>query len=160
MNLETFPGEHPNMYKSLEDNLGNPEVSKSSFSIEDIKKNCEADEDLMYLYADMLDYCGRYLEDVCKLAKLDVQIKEDSSRELAEERADADEARRLLHDSTMDSIKILVRNMKERGKDVSWAKNFNPKDRSQYANFAIVACFQEIQRFLKEKENKENGKNE
>ncbi|GEM_PF-1345464 len=158
MNPESFPGEHPNMYKSLEENLGNSEVLKSSFSIEDIKKSCTGDEDLMFLYSEMMDCCGRYLEDVCKLAQLDVKIKEENSRELAEERAGADEARRLLHDSTMDSIKILVRNMKQRGKDVDWAKKFNANDRSQYASFAIMASFQEIQRFLKEKEKK-NGKN-
>ncbi len=154
--LETFSEEHPNMYKSLDDSLGNNELLTSSFSIESIKKECEGDEDLLMLYTEMIDHCGRYLEDVCLLAELDIQIEEDNSRELRVERASIDEARKRLHDSTMDSIKILARNMQKRNKDVSWAKDFNPNDRSQYARFAITACYQEIQKFLKEKSNGKN----
>ncbi len=149
---ETFPDDHPMIYKSMEDTFVNSERIKDSFSIEEIEKSCDGDEDLIYLYNEMIDHCGRYLEDVCQLAEIDLNIEDLPERELREKRAAIDEARRILHTSTIDSINILARNMNQRKKDVSWAKNFtNKEDRSQYANFAAVTCFQLIQKFLNEK---------
>ncbi len=114
-----------------------PEISKA-----ELQALCEGDEGLTELFDDMIEYFYRYTADVCAQESLK-QEKDGIQKNMEEIRA-LEAPRGALHDAMIDSVKILVRNMVRKGKDVSWYQNIDKKGRIGYGNWALLITFSDI----------------
>lgn len=115
-------------------------------SLEDLEKLCEGDKLLESLFNSMLVYCRRYAEDVGEMDKLAMAPRLSRDENWKSEMEARDKARTVLHNATIDSINILSRNLKERGKSNTWlipiATVTDPDERrATYAKFAIALAF-------------------
>jgi len=114
--------------------FSNPYISSA-----DLKIACGQNETLMELYTNMVSNCVRYLISVCEFMLTNI----DRDKQFQE----IDMKRKVVHNSTIDSINILARNLKNAGKDNSWISKMLG-NRSAYAKFAQLIAFETI----KEKE--------
>ena len=104
---------------------------------------CEGDEVLEELFDEMIEYFYRYTKDVCSQESL----KQDSITDNIEEIREKEEPRRILHDSMIDSVRIFVRHLKEKGKDTTWFEDIDRKSRVGYAQLALLTTYLDIIRF-------------
>lgn len=101
---------------------------------------CEGDQGLTELLEDMLEYFYRYTRDVCEQEAL----KSDDMQGNMEEIKALENPRTVLHNAMMDSVKILIRNLRKKGKDVSWAAPLDNAGREVYAWLAFQTTFLDI----------------
>lgn len=116
--------------EKLNGNVSTSELVKTVASFDWLKRECEGDPDLKELFEDMIRYCARYTKDVC-----DMEVNKPELIAKGE-LATADDARTRLHNTTVDSINILARQMSLRGKNSKWVEDLT--DRTKYGKFAIV----------------------
>lgn len=122
-----------------------PERLKNSFvSLSELEAECASDEDLRELFDNMVDYCLRYTETVCRFEEIAL---EGGSAFTGEERDEIERARTLVHDTTIDSINILARTLRKKGTDVSW--NEKLLNRADFMKFAILTAFEVVGRKIK-----------
>jgi hypothetical protein len=111
---------------------------------EDLETECDNDETLDDLFLDMVDHCLLYAESVIEFQRF--ALKNTDTMDESATRADfaeLDKTRKLTHDSTIDSINILARNLKEKNKNSKWIKQLSG-NRSAYGRFAILIAFARI----------------
>ena len=117
----------------------------------ELRAECEAYPELVRLIDDMLDYSARYVEDVWKMDAMIQRRDEYTSTEewqQAWSKVDGDRSR--LHNTLIDSIAILSRNMNERELDIEWVRALAPAgtlERSYCGRFAIMLMFQRYRNF-------------
>ena len=135
--LESVP------YESLE-KFGSSASERSrtpEIGVEQLEVLCQGDETLQELLAEMLDYCARYTETVCKFEQMNLngqQTRENGELETA------DQYRTRIHEATIDSINILARNLTKKGKDGSWIKPIAAQSRAGYGRFALTTTFSRL----------------
>ncbi len=134
--LNSITGEFPTKVEEIKElPKVEPPVSETYlFSL------CEGDEGMMELFDEMIEYFYRYTKDVCVQESL---IKQDLQENL-EEIKSRDAARSALHDAMIDSVKIFVRNLRARGRDVSWVESIDRRGRTGYANLALLTTFHDL----------------
>ncbi len=128
-----FIEEHPDTFREMEEQLGDPEKLSPIVSFENIERSCSGNETLEHLYAEMVDYCERYTETVARFQELILRGVDFENRETKEW---IDGERKSVHDAMIDSVNILARNLAKEGKDASWITRFG-KSRAAYGNFAL-----------------------
>ncbi|KND48932.1 MAG: hypothetical protein AB200_00700 [Parcubacteria bacterium C7867-005] len=101
---------------------------------------CEGDEDLQTAFEDMIEYFYRYTRDVCTQESL----KHAGIQDNLEEIQAMEVPRRVLHNAMIESVKIFVRNLRKKGKDVSWATDIDKRGRAGYAQLALLTTFRDI----------------
>lgn len=124
----------------IENNEGTEDLSiRLDVSLEELEKGVEGDVDLENLLDEVLDNCLRYTETVLKMRMI---LNNKDSDEFAQEIADSSGQRTRIHNATIESIDILARTMKSRGRDNSWIQKLRPipfsDNRSVYGRFAIA----------------------
>ncbi len=134
--LSEITGEFPAKVEEIKQFEGlEPPISETYlFSL------CEGDVELIELFDQMIEYFYRYTRDVCEQESL---IKQGVSENLEEIRS-KDSARGALHNAMIDSVKIFARNLRAKGKDVSWIEPIDKKGRVGYANLALLMTFHDI----------------
>lgn len=131
--------------ESLENLRGKfPEHVRPAIEKEALKKLCEGDEMLGDLFEKMMEDLNLYTENIAEL--------EDGSKKLgngemtmAEFNEIRDRAHRI-HDNAIMSVKILVRNLAQKGKNTAWAESFfsgGSENRAAIGKFAILMTFSE-----------------
>lgn len=103
---------------------------------------CEGDAELTELFEEMVEYFYRYTRDVCMMESL--KHEKDGIENNLEEIRNLDVQRTALHNAMIDSVKILVRNLGNKGKDVSWFSNIDKMGRTGYAQLALLTTFVDI----------------
>jgi hypothetical protein len=127
-----FPQEIDKMkkYESIQ-----PPVSK-----EYLYELCSGDEGLTEHLEEMLEYFYRYTHDACEQQSLISKGIEENLEEIREK----DIPRTRLHDAMIDSVKILARNLGQKGKDISWFASIDKRARAGYAQLALSTTLLDI----------------
>ncbi len=114
-----------------------PPVSK-----EHLRELCNGDPELLELFDEMIEYFYRYTEDACRQERLVHQ--KDGFHENKEEIKAAEEVRSRSHTAMIDSVRILARNLRKKGKDVSWIDGIDERNRPWYARLALLTTLNDI----------------
>ena len=136
--LENITAEYPTEVEGMKQY----EKFKPVISKKELQVLCEGDEGLTELFDDMIEYFYRYTADVC--AQESLKHEKDGIQKNMEEIRALEAPRGALHDAMIDSVKILVRNLVKKGKDVSWYQNIDKGGRIGYANLALLITFADI----------------
>jgi hypothetical protein len=104
---------------------------------------CEGDEGLVELLEEMLEYFYRYTRDACEQQALIEQGLAENLESIQEK----DGPRTALHNAMIDSVKILGRNLRKRGKDSDWLDKVDKAGRAGYAHLALTTTFRDILKF-------------
>jgi hypothetical protein len=117
-------------------------IGKSDLSIspEELESLCTGNEKLESLYEQMAQKCFEYTADVFKLKKIAEENINSRDEQWRSDMEKADTERHILHETTMDSINILSRNLKQEGKSNEWIRKIST-GRSAYTRFAIAFAF-------------------
>ena len=116
-----------------------------AISLSELRKICEGDEVLNGLLSETLGQFEEYAENVAVL--------EENTRKLNSGKISIEEFNRIrdrqhdAHESTMDSVKILVRNLAQKGKDTKWAEDFfrgGQENRAAIGKFALLTVFHRL----------------
>jgi hypothetical protein len=138
--LHDIESEFPNEVRELEAYKNTEPAVKEEYLYE----LCEGNEGLTELLEEMLEYFYRYTRDVCMMKSLIAE--ENGIQEHQEEIHERDRARTALHNTMIDSVNILVRNLREKGKDVAWFDTVDKPNRSWYARLALLTTFLDIEK--------------
>lgn len=130
---EKFKEEHPDTFREMENQLGDPENIHPIVSFDELENMCKGNEILEHLFEEIVDYCERYTETAARFQEMILQGVDFDNRE-AKEWIDGE--RKITHDAMIDSVNILARNMEKAGKDISWVELLG-KSRAAYGNFAL-----------------------
>jgi len=112
---------------------------------EELREECADYPELLPLLDEMVEYASRYVLDVWKMEALLRKQKEFTSAEEWKEawsKVDGDRSR--LHDTFIDSIAILSRNMNQRELNTDWVKELAPTgklERARCGKFGIMLMF-------------------
>ncbi len=102
---------------------------------------CEGNETLQICLEETVNYSMKYAETVCRFEQIVAKgqrINEDGTRE------EIERVRSTIHDSTIDAINILSRNLKKFGKDNKWLAPIVANGRAGYGKFAILLAFETV----------------
>jgi hypothetical protein len=115
------------------------EKTKSTMPIsrEDLEALCEGDPMLESLHKEMVLCCVRYARDAFLLDRLQITPASERDSAWREEYERTDKIRKQLHDTVVDNINILGRNLKEHGKTNEWLRPLAQVGRPAYGLFAI-----------------------
>ncbi|MFA6608757.1 MAG: hypothetical protein WCT07_02505 [Candidatus Paceibacterota bacterium] len=113
---------------------------------EDLREQCEGNPILIKLYEQMIKQCKSYAHDVFSMMNEQKIIEEMKSKgedleEAMAELRNIDELRHNSHESLMDSINILSRNLAKEEKDISWMREVSSGGRATYAIFALLTFY-------------------
>ena len=115
-----------------------------------LREECADYPELTQLIDDMLDYAARYVEDVWKMEAMLKTQSEYSTEDWKEAWSKVDGDRSRLHNTLIDSIGILSRNMAQRDLDIDWVRDLAPTgtlERSYCGRFGIMLMFQRYRNF-------------
>lgn len=106
----------------------------------ELRKLCEGDSNLEELLRDVFLHSLRYTESVCKFER----IIEEGKRFNDDDKimADINSIRRNTHDTAVDSINILSRQLSKAGKSIDWMSRVSMQGRASYGRFAIFLGFE------------------
>lgn len=122
-----------------------PERAMPAISVAELQRLCDGDEILENLLLETLNQFKAYAENVAAL--------EENSAKLNDGGITIEEFNRFrdrqhdTHESTVGSVRILVRNLAQRGKDTKWAESFFPggqENRAAIGKFALLTVFQQL----------------
>lgn len=113
------------------------ELEKLPVSPEYLETLVEEDGDLRELLQDMIDQCKSYASSVLELNAYLMQEEEMDP----DERQELENSRTRSHNATIDAVRIFVRTLRQKDKDVSWAKSIDLSERTQVGRFAILLAF-------------------
>jgi len=105
---------------------------------------CEGDELCERALNDFFDYSVRYAADVWEMKMLFAEKNKYSTEEWQDIYGKADRARSQLHDTLIDSIAILIRQMNRAERDTDWARELMPAgklERAYCGKFAIMLTY-------------------
>ena len=111
---------------------------------DELEKECDDDPLCEKALTEMLRYAVRYANDVWSMKTFEGKRDELEGPEWREQREKIDRARSQLHDTYIDSIKILSRNMVRAEKNIDWMKKLAPAgelNRATCGNFAIMLTY-------------------
>lgn len=118
------------------------EVNNPYISLGQLEAECQGNENLELCLNEVLSHSLRYAETVCRFEQIVLgegqKANEDGQRE------EIELVRSTVHDSTIDAINILSRNLKKAGKDNSWISKLASVGRPAYGKFAILIAFEAV----------------
>ncbi len=136
----------PTETKNIEEEYSHREI-KPIINIEELATWCENDEQLEKLLNEVVDYFFKYTETVCEY-NIIVQ-KHLAGEDVEDQLASWDEIRHHTHNAMIDSVVILIRNIKNKKPD--WSKNLPPKEnRVAYGALAMENTFLELLKYKEE----------
>lgn len=117
-----------------------------AISPDELRKQCEDNPILLKLYEQMTKQCQAYAHDVFSMMyeqKIieEMRARNEDTREAMLELGEIDKIRHNSHESLMDSINILSRNLVKNGKDNSWMNEVVSGGRATYAAFALLTFY-------------------
>ena len=113
-------------------------------SYEELEEECRSDDVLKELFTEMINNCILYTETIIKFQKIAIAMNDTSSkRELMDDFSEIDAIRKVTHNTTIDSINILARNLKDKSKNSKWIGKLSG-NRAAYGRFAILITFARI----------------
>lgn len=118
------------------------EISNPYTSLARLETECHRDEVLESCLDDVVAYSLRYAETVCRFEQ--IVIGEGQTANEDGQREEIERVRSTIHDSTIDAINVLSRNMKKAGKDNSWISKLTNGGRAAYGKFAILIAFEAV----------------
>ena len=111
---------------------------------DELEKECDGEPLCEKALTEMLSYAIRYANDVWSMKRFEAKKEEFSAEEWREQHERIDRARSQLHDTYIDSIKILSRNMVRAEKNIDWMKKLalaGELNRATCGNFAIMLTY-------------------
>jgi hypothetical protein len=111
---------------------------------EELETACEGDPLCEQALSEMLTYAIRYASDVWSMKIFASQNTELDTKEWQEQHEKIDRERSQLHDTYLDSIRILSRHMVRAEKNIDWMKKLAPVgqlNRATCGNFAIMLTY-------------------
>lgn len=112
---------------------------------EELAEECERDEDLESLFRDMMDHCLSYTKSLIEFQR--AALKRGGTEEIGENErisfGELDKTRKIVHDSTIDSINILARELQKKGRNSKWVGNI-AGNRAAYGRFAVLMSYARI----------------
>lgn len=120
-----------------------PGIKNPYIKLHDLESLCHGNEILEACLEDMVNYSMRYAETVCRFEQI---VATSEGQNFSEDgiREEIELVRSTIHDSTIDAINVLSRNLKNSGKDNGWLKPILSQDRPAYGKFAILIAFEAI----------------
>ena len=110
-------------------------------TFESLESLCQGNETLEYCLHEMVIHSLRYTETVCKFEQI---VKRGQASNEDGMRKEIESLRTAVHDSTIDSINLLSRNLKKAGKDNSWINLLVTGNRPAYMLFAMAIAFEVV----------------
>ncbi len=110
----------------------------------ELEDECEGDPLCEGALEDMLTYAIRYANDVWDMKLFEEKQSELSREDWQEQHENIDRNRSQLHNTYMDSIKILSRNMAKAEKNIDWMRALAPVgqlERATCGRFAIMLTY-------------------
>lgn len=111
-------------------------------TLQSLESLCQGNETLDYCLHEMVIDCLRYAQTICRYKQ--VVLRGQVSNE-DDARKDIEILRTAIHDATMDSINLLVRNLKKAGKETPWI-SMMMGNRAAYGKFALLIAFEIVQK--------------
>ena len=141
---EGLTEKYPSAAKKMAEYTENPKMAefiKPQVDWTEVENSCRDNEVLSELYEEMLNYFYRYTETVC-------QYDEILSQDLSDADVNArfqtlEEERTTIHNTTMDSVNILARNMGRLGQNNSWLQKVG-ESRADYGKLALTTIFSRL----------------
>lgn len=120
------------------------EGHKPVISNRELLRLCSNSENLVKLYEDMMNYAVRYAEDVWSM-HLFISTGQLDTEKGAKAFSEMDDARTRLHNTLVDSIAILSRNLAKEGVNNEWVReltsNGTQLERASCGRFALQLVF-------------------
>lgn len=116
--------------------------SRAPISLKELEEMSGGDESLKKIFRDMILYCLRYTEDVFIMDRLNTVPVSDRDESWRNEYETTDTRRSTLHNTTIDSINIFSRTLRECGKSNEWLREVAKNGRPGYAGFAIALALE------------------
>ncbi len=147
-----------NLRKKFPVEIGNIEQEysrqeiKPFISIEELTTWCDNNEQLEKLLTDVIDYFFKYTETVCEYNI--ILQKHLAGEDVDDQLKSWDEIRYYTHNAMIDSVNILIRNIKNKKPDLSI--NLPPKEnRAAYGALAMQNTFLELLKYKEENNGSE-----
>ena len=118
-------------------------VKNPYISLENLESVCNGNETLEFCLKEVVQISLRYAETVCRFEQIVWRGQESNEDDT---RKEIESVRTTVHDSTIDAINILARNLKKAGKDNDWITKLTTVGRAAYAKFAILLAFEDVLR--------------
>ncbi|MEI8249430.1 MAG: hypothetical protein WCG07_02970 [Candidatus Taylorbacteria bacterium] len=119
-----------------------PEIRNSYVTLADLEALCVGNEILESCLREAVSYSLRYAETVCRFEQIVLgqgqTANEDGQRE------EIERIRSTIHDSTIDAINVLSRNLKKAGKENGWISKLTTGGRAAYGKLAILLAFEAV----------------
>lgn len=152
---EEFRHKYPEQTEVLENQYGQYDYEKIKpvITIEKLTELCENDEILEKLLNDVIESFFAYTETVCEYEI--IMQKNAAEGNQLEELEQWEDIRSRTHNTLIDNVNILSRNLKSKGKDNS-ALNLNKENRVAYAALAMQNTFRELLKYKEETNGETN----
>ncbi len=111
---------------------------------DELERECDGDPLCEKALNEMLTYAIRYANDVWSMKRFAEEQKTLDTDEWQEQHEKIDRERSQLHNTYIDSIKILSRNMVRAEKNIDWMRKLAPAgqlERATCGNFAIMLTY-------------------
>ena len=124
-----------------------PSLRRPYITLWELEKECST-PDLKEVLEYVTDQCIRYALSVGAYIKVLMSGFGIGSEDLN----DAEDARKRIHDATIDAINALSRQLKKAGKNNAWIFNLTTQGRPAYGKFATLIAFEAIEQYSQQKE--------
>lgn len=114
--------------------IKNPFITLSVLTLQ-----CGGNEILENLLKEMVIMSLRYAETVCRFEQIVLRGQQSNEND---EREEIERIRSTVHDATITSINVFVRNLKKSDVECSWVSKLTAGSRAAYAKFAILIAFE------------------
>ncbi|MFH1867027.1 MAG: hypothetical protein ABIJ81_03020 [Patescibacteria group bacterium] len=122
-----------------------------------MREICGEDKDLQELLDGVTNNFYEYTD---ILLRYNILLLEEESFEKSEKLSLLDDERKIKHNTMIDSVNILARNIGSKGKDNSWISKINTESRNDYSRLALMNTYFELIKQEQEKENKNKQRSE
>lgn len=143
---------HENLLNTIESDYPEKLEEGKDFAppvpMEYLEELCGDNEQLWEYLDEMREYFYRYTVDVCEMER----AKLGDIPENLEEIRERDGKRTSLHNAMIDSVKIFIRNLAAKGKDISWFGGLDKRGRTGYAYLALSMTFSELSKRVSQHE--------
>ena len=114
-------------------------IKNPFISLQSLESLCHGNETLEFCLREVVLISLRYAETVCRFDQI-VRRGQESNED--DSRKEIEALRTAVHDSTIDSINVLARNLKKVGMENNWVSKLTVGQRPAYAKFAILLAFE------------------
>lgn len=133
--------QYPKGFEKMEHTYGGPERVKPVITLETLEEECYNDELLENLLDSFKQYLFRYVKTVLDWCELVGKDKSDPKIQQQSQQVETERSR--THDVYQDSILILARNMRKRGKFSDWYEKGHFESRAACAKLALDLIYLE-----------------